>query len=715
MTCWISRFGCFRRMVFSVLAVLLTSSGNAVAGQALSSSWLHEEKKDSPKTDVYAASYTVDLKQDLTEAMSLQEAFRYNRNWQQQEETEGLDPSLRFAVKNDLFNFDLSGSASEQRNSIATDKSRRSWEAAWGSNWEKRFFPKLRASYGRDFSNDDESPRLQDFENTREAVGVDWDFELFKTHYNFNRTQQNDNVTFGESTATNHFGRLDSSGRFFENRLSLGFSQQYSASQSDSSTAVGAGGVALLKQTIAQVLTGNDDTPLITDSGELSTNSLMSDSDVETVAGVFTTGVEIKPLNIAFRVDLREVNRVYLYTEKDIGPAAAGTFTMDLYGSINGTDYQRIRQNVPFFYNSVKKRFEITMDNVTSRWLKLVVTGSPLSRVDFCEIEAYDQVFSSEAFVSRRDKTLSNISDLNMGYRLSSALGMTYNLTREFGNYSSLIDYSRQNQIGQVRWTPGEYLTSALGVSENVEAIDGLPETMSRSYTLRLGSPPVPSVDTNLGLSKTERYQDKNLLSTSYATGLYTTAALYPDLDANLDLTVGRTEYENTAALTTIYGPLPGTTGTSTKDYGSRLNMTARLIPRLTADFSADYQNIQGAVSTEIVDDRLTLNWRVSDILSLVTAVGKKWENWQSTGDSGLLQTTVAPTDNTQFSLSYYFANEKQTASSSYALSGSWAIGPHFTLLGNGSFVERKQETALAGGQGDETDWRISTQLVARF
>jgi len=292
---------------------------------------------------------------------------------------------------------------------------------------------------------------------------------------------------------------------------------------------------------------------------------------------------------------------------------------------------------------------------------------------------------------------------------------MTYNRSLEYGNYSSEIDYSRQNQIGELRWTPLEYLTSAFGVSENLEEIEGSPETMSRAYTMRLSSPPVPSVDMNLGLSKTERYEDKNLLSTSYVTGLYTSAALYPDLHANLDLTSGRTQFENTAALTTIYGPLQEKTGTATRNLGSRLTLTARLIPRLTADFSADYQNIQGAVSTETLDDKLTLNWRVSDILSLVTAVGKKWENWQSAGENLLLQTTVAPTDNTQFSLSYYFANDKNAASR-YALSGSWAIGPHLTLQGNVFYVERKQETVVVVvAPRDETDWQISTQLVARF
>ena len=701
-------------MVLSALAVLLISTGNAFAGQALTSSWMHENKKDSPEADDYTVSYTVDLKQEITEAMSLQEAFRYNRNWREQEDTEGFDPSLRFAIQNDVFLFDLFGSASEQRNSMATDRSRRSWESTWASNWQDRFWPKLRASYGRDFSTDSENPHLQDTDDSRESVGVDWDFELFKTHYNFNRSQQNDNVTFGETTATNHFARLDSSGRFFDNRLSLGFSQQFSTSQTESSTAVGADGFALIRQSIAQVLTGHDNTPLTSDSGEMTTNSQMSDSDVETVSGIFTDGFDNPPLNIAFRVDLREVNRIFLYTDKNIGSVTASTLAMDLYGSLNGTDYQRIQQNVSFVYDTVKKRFDITMSGVTFRWLKLVVTSSPVQRVDFTEIEAYDRVASSGSFASREDKTLSNISDLNMGYKFSSTLGMTYNLSLEYGNYASEIDYNRQNQIGEMRWTPWEYLSSAFGVSENMEKIEGLPETMNRAYTLRLSSPPVPSVDMNLGLSKTERYEEKKLLSTSYVTGLYTSAALYPDLHANLDLTSGRTVYEHASTLTTIYGPLYGNAGVTTKDYGSRLTMTARLIPRLTADLITDYQKIQGAVSTELLDDKLTLNWRVSDILSVLTAVGKKWENWQSAGENLLLQTTVAPTDNTQFSLSYYVVNDDNDLSR-YALSGSWAIGPYLTLQGNVFYVERKQESVFFGAQRDDTDWQIRTQLIARF
>ncbi|PKN23063.1 MAG: hypothetical protein CVU68_02415 [Deltaproteobacteria bacterium HGW-Deltaproteobacteria-3] len=97
-----------------------------------------------------------------------------------------------------------------------------------------------------------------------------------------------------------------------------------------------------------------------------------------------------------------------------------------------------------------------------------------------------------------------------------------------------------------------------------------------------------------------------------------------------------------------------------------------------------------------------------------MTAVGKKWENWQSAGEDGLFQTTVAPTENTQFSFSYYVVNDDNDLSR-YALSGSWAIGPHLTLQGNVFYIEREQESFVSGAQGAETDWQIRTQLIARF
>lgn len=659
------------------------------AGQALTARWSHEKSRAEAESDDYALSYTLDLEQELTEVMSLRESLRYSRQWRDQGDTESFDPSIRFAVNNEIFLFDLLGSAGEQRNSQSSNRSRRSWEANWASAWQKRFWPKLRVSYGREYSFDDESPRRQDTDGERATAGVEWDFELFRTYYNINRSRNNDNVTLGRTTNTNHLARLDTSGRFFANRLNLGFSQQYSLSQNDSSTAVGSGGFALIRQNIAQVLTGRDSTPLVTDPGEMESNGQLNDGDLESQSTIFTDGVDSPPLNIALRMDLREVDRIFLYTEDSIAPQA-GSFVMDLYASANGVDYQKLVTAVPFIYNAVERRFEISVAGLRRQWLKLVVTDSPLLRVDFSEIEAYDQVASSEDFVTRKDRSESNLSDLSLAYRFSSTLGMTYNLSMEYGSYTSGMAFDRRSQLGQLRWAPGPWLTSSLGVSENREDIEGSPETMNRSYSLRLSSPPLPTVDMNYGLSRTERYEDGQLLSTSHETGLYTSAALYPDLDANLDLTWSRTVQEFT--------------GTASRNHGSRLGLTARLVPRLTADLTADYQKHQGGSATESLDNSLTLNWRLSDILSLMSAAGKRWENWESVQESLLVQTTMAPTETTQFSINYLY-NKGEDTTDRYGVNGTWAIGPHLTLQANGSYAEQREET----------DWQIRAQLIARF
>lgn len=691
MECWKIRGRSFLPLVLSAVAALPLLPGVAAgADQALNARWQHQSSQDADTIDEYTLSYTLELSQDITEVMTFQESFRYSRQWEEDDETEMIDPSLRFTVNNDLFVFGLLGAASEQRSDIAVDRSRRNWEATWNSNWDRRFWPKVRASYGRDYSYDGENPRKQDFEGERASAGLDWDLELFKVYYNVNRSHNNDNVTQGEDTLTSHLARLETSGTFFDNRLNFTFSQQYSLSQTDSSTAVGPGGFALIREPVSEALSGRDNTPLVNTAGELTSKGQLIDGDLGTaVADVFTNGLDIPPLNLAFRMNLREVDLLYLYTEMDAS-AVSGAFSLNLYSSSNGLDYQLVRVATPFTYNSLERRFEIPVASLRQQWLKLVITASPIQRVDFTEIQAFDQVFSSGAFVARSDKTVNNLTDLSLGYRFSPTLDLTYNLGLEYGKYSAETDYTRSNQLGQVRWVPGEYLTASLGVNENREDVQGQPETLNRSYSLRLSSPPVPTVDLNFGLSHSERYEDGTLKTTSQDTGLYASAALYPDLDANLDMTYGQTQQEES--------------GEKTSHHGSRLALTARLVPRLTADFNTDYRKTSGTSETETMDSTLTLNWRVSDLLSLLAVGTKQWEDWRSSGESILLQASVAPTETTQFSLNYLHSTGTESTDRLGA-TGNWTIGPHLLLQANASYIV----------QGEEKDWQLGTQLTARF
>ncbi len=158
----------------------------AKASQDLSANWSHSDAKDEVASDEYFITYTLDLKQEVTVVMSLQESIRYSSGWREEYDTQSIDPSLRFGISNDLFLFELLGAASQQRNSVAADQKRASWEAVWGSSWDKRFWPKLRATYGEDWLEDDNSPQLTDNESENASVALDWDLEIFKAYYNYN-------------------------------------------------------------------------------------------------------------------------------------------------------------------------------------------------------------------------------------------------------------------------------------------------------------------------------------------------------------------------------------------------------------------------------------------------------------------------------------------------------------------------------------------------
>jgi hypothetical protein len=216
------------------------------------------------------------------------------------------------------------------------------------------------------------------------------------------------------------------------------------------------------------------------------------------------------------------------------------------------------------------------------------------------------------------------------------------------------------------------------------------PEAMSRTYTLNLDAIPLETMDVNMGLTRTEQYEDDQRRSVNHNIGLFTTAALYPDLDASLDLNYGHLK--------------PDDEGPATKNYHGVLTLTARLVPGLTADLTTDYQHTLGDAGSETTGADLGLNWRASDMLSLHLAANKEWLGSDSQNEGAGLSLSLAPTDTIQFSMSYMYAKAEERVDR-YAVFGSWALGPHFTLQGTGSYAE---------SQGQE-EWQVQSQLVARF
>ncbi|MGV1100013.1 hypothetical protein ACUUL3_11475 [Thiovibrio sp. JS02] len=677
---------------FCLLVLGLTQMGvnEAFAAQGVTATMAQQKNASDGDATDSAFNYNLNLSQHLTEALSLSETMRYNRRWEEDRDTESFDPNLRFAVDNDIFLLDLFGSASQRRDSTQANRRNTSWESTWASNWEKRFWPKLRASYGEDFARDDEDPSVNDTEGSRENASVDWDLELCRTYYNINRSRHTDNATQATSRATSQFAKFDTGRAFWDDRLDLRFSQQYSVNKSESSTSVGAGGVALIPQSLSQVLTGKDATPDDTSGGELSGNTQLHDGDTETASGLFTDGIDNPPVNIAVKVDFSQVDLLYLYT-KNNDAAHAGSFTFDLYTSANGTDWQKIGTSIGHTYDPVERRFVLSIGGPRRLWLKLVITNSSLTQVDFTEVEVYSRVVSSGTAVEQARKSTTAISDFNMGYKVLPTVFMAYSLSVENGDYASGVTHDRRSQAGNLRWDPSTYLRSSLDLSETLEQNGDLPETLNRTYGLNFSSPPIPTVDMNLGLSRTEEYEGDLLQRTSHDVGLYTSAALYPDLDSSLDLTYGRAVEEESDE--------------ASRHYTSRLTLTARLIPDVIADLSGEYQRTMATETTiDTIDSGLNVNWRTSDMLSLLAYGRQRWLEGRLESRSLTLSAAVAATEKIQMSVGYDFS-ETTKRINRYVYFLSWSLSRALTLQGDAYYTDSSVEE----------DWLIRGQLIARF
>ena len=675
-----------------LLVLVMVDPAHVFASQNISGQWVHNSSKGTESTDQQRVNYSLNLGQDLTDLVSLSEAFRYSQSRNEGVVTENYDPSLSFSVNNYLFLFDLDGRLSQRKNSNSADTQTRSWQSSWSSKWDKLFWPTLRLSYGEDYKTDDRSPSVNDTESFDESASVNWDLQYCKLNYNFNLSDSTDNVRLTNQQTSNHSVRFDTDGVFLDQKLRLGFAQQYTLNNSESSVTVGGGGTAAIKQSISQVLAGTDVTPLLSSVGELTAKGFMLDGNTATPGDVSTDGTEPPPLNIAFAVDYNEVDYIYLYTDENESLYAAA-FVFDLYTSTNGTDWVLRSTGISSSYNPTDQRFEFLPASLQVRWLKLVITSSSAAeQVDFTEIEVYDEVAGSSSSVTQEKEQSSLGTDFNLGYTISPAMAFSYNFSMKNTDLYSGLTSEASSHAGMFRWEPTEYVNSSFGISQNQDKTGAASESLGRNYTMSFGSQVLPTVNMNLGLTRGESYEDGSLGRVSQSAGLLTTAQLYPDLDGRLNLNYNNSKNE--------------VSGSSSKGYDSSLNLTARLIPRMTASFSGAYrQTYAAATSTDNLDTRLNLNWRRSDILSLSGGVGQSWENSVMDNQSMNINASLAATSKIQTSFGYNYSKSIDQATQAYSFFLSWKLSNHFNFQGNASFSD----------SGTDDTWAMTGRLSSRF
>ncbi len=232
------------------------------------------------------------------------------------------------------------------------------------------------------------------------SVTVNSDYSPIKpvhVRYHGNYIDQRDLLAGNESTTTGQAGRIDYGDQFFHNRLSLTASEDSAFSTTRTSTATGQGtfnmqvfaiqglslntfdvqGLSRVQLADAAFLIDNVLNGPRTDSNNIGASLFPQDTTPRNIGLQFAVPSEVNTVDVwVYSVhDTRNPDT----TQDFLTPAVAGAFTWAVYTSSDKITWSLYQSGAPAQYTPFAAqlgvgKFEITFPNVTSKYLKVVVT-----------------------------------------------------------------------------------------------------------------------------------------------------------------------------------------------------------------------------------------------------------------------------------------------------------------------------------------------------
>jgi len=654
----------------------------------------------------------------ITQKMYFTANMGYSNNWVENLGTrELISPSLRLSVKNDIFNWNLNGDYLENNISFREDVHTTSWNSNLSSSWNRYLWPTISLRMGQRFEERDDfdsgfSTRIGE-DTTYSYIGssLTWEVYKFKMYYDYNRSRRDrdyDRATSNEDEE-GHLAKIEYNDSYWDNRVSLGFSQLFYDNQLDFSSG---GTDSLVQVPVSSGLSGVDLTP---SSGGLQLNQALIDGNR------ITPAVTIKlqePVNIGLRTRFNSVDTLYVYTTRDdrLLVANPNAISWDLYTSNDGVNWQLVRANVPSSFNNVEFRFEITPGAVQADYVKLVVTGwLPALDVEITEFEAYTTLPAGSGGDyernSRNYKTevylgVNPLEDVRFNYTFS------WDQTENTGLNTS--DVEQLIQSGRVDWAFSRYFNPSAGFSTILNKNDAPSaiDTESRTYDVQVRSAVLPTLDLTLTYSWNEYFEDDTRTRTVNYVGASALAALYPDLSA--ELTVGYNQNHNEL--------------TDEESEGEFINLVlyAWLRKSLNLTLQTSYNFADSAMivvpgghlghgasvfqntSSESGETSVIISWRPSDILSFAlrgyTLYGDNVDS--SYGGSFNANYQIFRSSKTNLTLGYIltYAQERETVNN-FVVTWGWDISKHFSLNTSGNYVIADNDNS----------WNFYTQLTTKF
>ncbi|MFH1216187.1 MAG: hypothetical protein V1706_06775 [Pseudomonadota bacterium] len=686
-----------RSMVSILFALLIVLLADCVHADPLTfnGTAAYDKSGDEGGSTRYNQNTTLNFDQSLTPILGLDESVRYSTSYDEERDTESISPTVNLQLNNDLFYLDLSGNMQKMRNSDSSNQENKSWQSRWRSNWQKDFVPVIQLGYGQSMAMDDEDPSQIDAKSSNSDLMADWDLLVGKIYYSINNNVTDDYVANSTSNATNQYLRLSSDKSLWQDKVNVSFQGQYSSNKQDFSTVLGGDGTALVPVRITNVRGIADFAAAeIPEWGELNPSLPAVELD--------------KRYNLALQVDSQQVNVLYVYTDKDIS-ADAPLFLWTVYQSMDGATWTGETISPQPVYDRIQQRFELEIPEQHARYIMLEETQIPtIENFTITRVEAFSRrIGTSGEKIENLIETTHYTADTGISWNITEAWTTGYSLTLEDGETALGEDIDRTYNSAYLSWIPADFFSSKMSASESrsQEGEDD-PEDRSRSYALSCASRLLTTLDMDLGVTRSESFEDDTLTDTSFNYNAYFTALLFPDLTSTLDLIYFTSRDEEIDALS--------------QDYSQTLRFIARLTPGLTTELAGIYSTSRGETDSWSRGVRLIASWRASDILAMSFSGTQTWESDDSTPFLYNMTVSIAPTYKTQLSFGY----SHQEGSDNYNANYSWTINKIFSFDLYANYVERDEsrfssrvfdERRLAFADRDTNLFSFGGQLNVRY
>lgn len=364
-------------------------------------------------------------------------------------------------------------------------------------------------------------------------------WKKLRLNYFYNRSKTLDDVGNNNFMEQVHNGSIDYSHLFYDNRISMNTSYRVrynSLSFSES------GNILFPLPSSAGYSSIDDDA----DKGEFTLNNMLIDGEKDISAGlnIGLNGDETTLTHIMTDFGYPvSTDKIYVSIDRYLPPAVANSFSWVVYsspGTISPTEWRLLPVSGPVIFSEIENRFEITIPETTSRFIKVVVRPIALSSVHasefpdilITEMEGLNTIV--EEFVKDGIRNLDQNYNMGLNWNVSKRTRCSYHFS--FRNRKEdMPDQERTEYSNGVYFN--QVITDKFNVNTNIlrtESRDSGLDSVNYTFSASLRAVYLDTLSQTLtysGLRETN--EEGNFENNSFI--LRTNAKLYKGIDTFMD------------------------------------------------------------------------------------------------------------------------------------------------------------------------------------